>query len=85
MTIHCTGRYLQYSVLDKQPHRAPGEVIEKNRFDAVLSIIQPGQEERDQRRLTHATTKETTARSPPRQADPEAARLPAHLAPVLIA
>jgi transposase len=50
--IHCAGRCLPYSVLDKQPLVAPGEVIENKRLGAVLSLIQAGQEERDKRRLS---------------------------------
>ena len=49
--IHCAGHCLPYSVLDKQPLVAAGEVVENKRLGAVLSLIQAGQEERDARRL----------------------------------
>lgn len=49
--IRCEGNLLPYSVLDKQPLVAPGEVVENKRLGAVLALIHTGQEERDQRRL----------------------------------
>jgi transposase len=49
--IRCEGELLPYSVLDKQPLVAPGEVVENKRLGAVLSMIRVDQEERDQRRL----------------------------------
>jgi transposase len=49
--IHGAGHLLPYTVLDKQPLVAPGEVVENKRLGAVLSVIYAGQEERDQRRL----------------------------------
>jgi hypothetical protein len=49
--IHYAGQLLPYTVLDKQPLVAPGEVVENKRLGAILSVIYVGQEERDQRRL----------------------------------
>jgi hypothetical protein len=49
--IRCAGQLLPYSVLEKQPLVAPGEIIENKRLGAVLSVIHAGQEERDARRL----------------------------------
>jgi transposase len=49
--IHYAGQLLPYTVLDKQPLVAPGEVVENKRLGAVLSVIYAGQEERDRRRL----------------------------------
>jgi hypothetical protein len=49
--IHGAGHLLPYTVLDKQPLVAPGEIVENKRLGAVLSLIHTGQEERDARRL----------------------------------
>jgi transposase len=49
--IRCEGSLLPYSVLDKQPFVASGEIVENKRLGVVLSMIQAGQEERDERRL----------------------------------
>jgi hypothetical protein len=49
--IRCSGNLLPYSIFDKQPLVAPGEVVENKRLGVVLSLIQAGQDERDQRRL----------------------------------
>ena len=49
--IRYAGNLLPYTLLDKQPLVAPGEIVENKRLGAVLSVISAGQEERDQRRM----------------------------------
>jgi len=49
--IRHEGQLLPYTILDKQPLVAPGEIVENKRLGAVLSIISAGQTERDQLRM----------------------------------
>ena len=49
--IRYAGNLLPYTLLDKQPLVAPGEIVENKRLGAVLLVISAGQEERDQRRM----------------------------------
>jgi transposase len=49
--IRYAGHLLPYTLFDKQPLVAPGEIVENKRLGAVLSVISAGQEERDQRRM----------------------------------
>ena len=44
-------RSLPFSVLDQHPHVSPGEVVDNKRLGAVLSSIQVGQAQRDEKRL----------------------------------
>jgi hypothetical protein len=73
--IHGAGHCLPYTVLDKQPLVAPGEVIENKRLGAALSLIHAGQEERDARRLA---SKQLTLRQKERlrEARAKVGRLP---------
>jgi hypothetical protein len=49
--IRYADKLLPYTLFDKQPLVAPGEIVENKRLGAVLSVISAGQEERDQRRM----------------------------------
>ncbi len=49
--IHCQGRKLPYSVFDKNPVVSQGAIVENKRLDAVLSLIQVAQTDRDRERL----------------------------------
>jgi hypothetical protein len=49
--ISCQGIWLPYSVFDKHPHVPQGAVVENKRLGELLSLIQAGQERRDEVRL----------------------------------
>jgi hypothetical protein len=50
--IRYEGQLLPYTIFDKQPVVAPGEIVENKRLGATLSVISAGQMERDQLRLS---------------------------------
>jgi len=80
--IRCEGNLLPYSVFDKQPLVASGEIVENKRLGAVLALIQAGQEERDQVRLA---SKKLTLRQKERLRAARAKACLPNQAPVVIA
>ncbi len=55
--ISCDGVPLPYAAVDKQPHVAPGDIVDNKRLGAILVTIQDMQTKRDEARLASPKVK----------------------------